>query len=236
MLRSIAVIGARGFVGAAICKEINGRPDYDLIVIHRSDDIASLISKAEVVIHAANPSKRFFAQNNPQSDFVESVEKTFTVKHLVKDKKFILISSLSARVQHDTVYGRNRRACELIVDDGRSLIVRLGPMYGDGKRVGALYDLLRNNPVYVCEETQYALVDVAYNARKIVDFIDRVGLIEIGARDSIRLGKLKTILGSSSSFSGHDDTQMPIDPPPDAPGVRDAIDYALSLKEQIKVK
>tara|TARA_B100000315_G_C14432361_1_gene520757 strand:- start:626 stop:955 length:330 start_codon:yes stop_codon:yes gene_type:complete len=109
-------------------------------------------------------------------------------------------------------------------------------MYGDGKRVGALYDLLRNNPVYVCEETQYALVDVAYNARKIVDFIDRVGLIEIGARDSIRLGKLKTILGSSSSFSGHDDTQMPIDPPPDAPGVRDAIDYALSLKEQIKVK
>ncbi|MBA7536263.1 hypothetical protein ES705_28526 [subsurface metagenome] len=232
MSRVIAVIGAKGFVGGAICNETKRRSEFELVRVHRGDDIENLIKKADVVIHAANPSKRYFAERNPQVDFVESVEKTYRIKQSAKKKKLILISSISARTQLYTVYGRNRRACEMIADDPQNLIVRLGPMFGGDKNVGALHDILVNNPVYVSEKTKYAYVNIEYNGKKILDFIDYTGLIEIGAKNSIELRELKEILGSSSEFTGPDDTQIPLNPQPDTPDARDVISFALSIKDK----
>ena len=228
--RRIAVIGAAGFVGSAVCQEVIRRGDYELIRVLRRDNAKLLIEDADIVIHTANPSKRYFAEKNPKSDFIESVEKTFILKRLFTDKKFILISSISARTQLETVYGRNRRACELIVNDYQGLIIRLGPMFSEQKRNGALYDIIKNNNVYVSEDTEYAFVNVRYNARKIIDLIDEVGLIELGARNSVRLSDLKQILKSSSVLKGPNDTQVPLNPPLDAPDVKDVIAFAVEMK------
>ena len=131
-MKSIAVIGSTGFVGSAIVKELEKRGTYKVLPVGRKDDAKSVIEQADYVIHTANPAARFFVKNNPEIDFKESVEKTLGFKKLSAQKKFILISSISARTQLDTVYGRNRRACECIVD-GTSLIIRLGPMFGGNK-------------------------------------------------------------------------------------------------------
>lgn len=230
MKKSIAVLGSSGFVGSAIVNEIQEQRAYNVIPIGRSDDAKTIIAKADYIIHSANPAARFFAKNNPEADFKESVEKTYAFKQLVKGKKFILISSISARTQLDTVYGRNRRACECIVDDGHSLIVRLGPMFGGNKKVGALHDILRNDSVFVSEKTRYAFVNIAYNAKKIIDLINNQGLIELGAKNSIELGELKSILGSNSEFKGFDDTQIALNPQSDAPDISEVIDYAKSIQ------
>ncbi len=231
-MKSVAVIGSNGFVGSEISKQIKLSRNYKLIPIIRGDDIESLISSADIIIHSANPAKRFFAEQNPEQDFLESVEKTSEIKALARNKTLVLISSISARTQLDTVYGRNRRSCELITDENESLIIRLGPMYGEGKSIGALNDIINNRKVFVASSTKYGFVDVEYNAKKIVSLLDqsiKVGLIEIGSKNGISLEFLRDELGSSSTFEGDDDTQIPIDPPLDAPDAYDVLSFAKSM-------
>ena len=227
-MKTVALIGANGFVGSEIANAIINEKRYSFIPVTRHDNLEEVIKKAEVVIHAANSGKRFFAENNPEIDFKESVEKTAIIKKLSINKRLILISSISARTQLDTTYGRNRRSCELIVDEA-SLVVRLGPMFGEGKVVGALSNIIKNETVYVAPSTSYAFTDVGYNAKKIVSFIDDSslsGCTEIGARNGIVLDELAKILGSTSVFKGTDDTQIPISPQEDAPDAEEVINFA----------
>ena len=231
-MHSVAVIGAKGFVGSKICQYIISSTKFKLIPVVRGDNILDAINQSDIVVHAANPSKRFYAENNPHEDFIETVEKTRLIKQYTNKKKLILISSISARTQLDTVYGRNRRDCELLVEGNNALIVRLGPMFGSGKSIGALNDLISNNDVYVSENTKYAYVNIDYNAEKIVSFIDDLsvnGYVELGSKKGISLKKLKKIIGSNSKFEGKDDTQIPVQPPSDAPNVMNVVDYIKSI-------
>jgi nucleoside-diphosphate-sugar epimerase len=230
-MKKVAVIGSSGFVGSQISSEIKNSKDFSLIPVTRGDNLRDAIRQADVVIHSANSAKRFFAENNPEEDFYESVEKTSTIKELAENKPFILISSISARTQLHTVYGRNRRSCELIADATKSLIVRLGPMYGAGKSIGVLNDIINNKKVYAAPTTEYAFVDVKYNAKKIFSLIskDIIGIIEIGSKNGISLESLRNKLKSTSTFEGKDDTQIPMSPPNDAPDVNEVILFAKSI-------
>ena len=230
MKKKIAVIGSSGFVGSAICRALEKSNDYSIVKVIRGDDIAQKIAPVDIVIHSANPSKRFWAEKNPNQDFIESVEKTRLIVNLSTNKKLVLISSISARTQLNHPYGMNRRGCELLVDEQKDLIIRLGPMYGEGKCLGALGDILANNPVYVSEETKYAYIDVNLNAQIIISLLAETGLKEVGAQNGIKLKDLRDAIGSRSTFSGFDDTQIPINPEDRFPDARDVIDYVKGLK------
>ena len=233
-MKTVALIGANGFVGSEIANAIINEKRYSFIPVTRHDNLEEVIKKAEVVIHAANSGKRFFAENNPEIDFKESVEKTEIIKKLSINKRLILISSISARTQLDTVYGRNRRSCELIADTEKSLIIRLGPMYGTDKSIGVLNDIINNRKVYAAPTTEYAFVDVRYNAKKIISLVsedDTIGIIEIGAKNGISLESLRNKLKSTSTFEGKDDTQIPVSPPNDAPDVNEVLLFAKSIME-----
>ena len=231
MKKNIAVIGSNGFVGSAICNEIIKLKKFNLIRITRDDDIEELIKPANIVIYSANNSKRYQAKKNPQVDFINTVEQAASIYSIVGNKKIVLISTVSARVQLDSVYGRNRRSCELMLDHSKNLIVRLGPMYGDTNHKGALFDILKNKKVYISENTKYAYVDIKYNAKKIVELLDEIGIIEVGAKNSIELKYLKKILNSTSTFEGPDDTQILLNPPTDAPNSHNVINFAKKIKK-----
>ena len=79
MKKSIAVIGSNGFVGNAICNEILTSKKFNLIRITRNDNIEVLIKSANVVIYAANNSKRFQAENSPHLDFINTVEQAANI-------------------------------------------------------------------------------------------------------------------------------------------------------------
>lgn len=231
-MKKVAVIGSSGFVGSQISNEIKNSKDFSLTSVTRADNLKDAIKCADIVIHCANSAKRFFAENNPEDDFYESVEKTSIIKELAEDKPFILVSSISARTQLHTVYGRNRRSCELIADPSKSLIVRLGPMYGAGKSIGVLNDIINNKKVYAAPSTEYAFVDVKYNAQKIVSYLNKnvfKGITEIGAKNGISLEFLRNTLQSNSTFEGKDDTQIPISPANDAPDANKVISFAKSI-------
>jgi len=170
--KNVAVIGAKGFVGSNIANAVIKNPEYNLIPITRDDPVEEMISRADIIIHSANPAKRWKAERNTMNDFLETVEKTDRLFLLARGKPFVLISSLSCRTQLDTNYGRNRRACESIVLAGRnSLVVRLGPMFGGNRKEDMLHDILSGKIVHISEETKYAYADVSWIGWKIVNIL-----------------------------------------------------------------
>ena len=211
-MKTVAVVGAAGYVGSQIARAVINSKCYQLIPVMRNDNVKELISKAEIIIHAANPARRFNAENDPMHDFEETIEKTAMLIATAKGKRFVLVSSLSCRTQLDTSYGRNRRACELIaLAAEESLIIRLGPMYGGDRTKDTLHDILLGNHIYISAESQYAYVDVAWAANTIIEMLDGPsGVHEIGARNAVRLGDLRDHFASASTFSGIDDTQIPV--------------------------
>lgn len=230
-MKTVAVIGAGGFVGSQIVDAINNSNQYQVIPIFRSSsDVEEAFDRADIIVHSANPAGRYQAENYSELDFKETVEKTAKFFELSKNRKFVLISSLSCRTQLYTAYGRHRRACELIVLTGDSLVIRLGPMFGGGRKKDMLHDILAGREVYVDRETRYAYVDVAWVGNQIVNMLEgKTGIQEIGARNSIRLGDISSFFNSNSKFSGRVENQIPenFQNGPDANDV-----YTYAQKEQ----
>jgi nucleoside-diphosphate-sugar epimerase len=231
--KTVAVVGAAGFVGRQIVKALKERGDYNLVEVFRGGPIEEQVAKADVIVHAANPAKRFNAEKYPVQDFNETVEKTARFLRLAQGKRLILISSLSCRTQLDTQYGRHRRACELIALTGDSVIVRLGPMFGGNRKHDILHDILAGRPVYVSAETKYAYTDVSWIGHKIVELFEAErGIKEIGARNAVRLGDIAANFASTSVFSGREDHQMP-EHFYEGPDANDVYDYAKKEANQL---
>src|SRR3954466_12427227 len=153
----LAVIGACGFVGSVIADAVEATGRVDLRRVTRANYMeAKSEGDYDVIVNAAMPSGRFWADNNPDADFRETVEKTYQIRRDFAPAKLIQISSVSARCQLDRTYGRHKRAAEAIADDGRNLVVRLGPLYHETLSKGAIIDILLNRPVYVAGESRYA--------------------------------------------------------------------------------
>src|SRR4051812_40250439 len=107
----VALAGARGFVGSALSLTLGRRAGVELVEVTRENcQQAREAGPYDVLINAAMPSKRFWARENPLLDFQETVAKTVEFYYNWKYKKFVQISSVSARCQTGTVYGRHKRA------------------------------------------------------------------------------------------------------------------------------
>lgn len=212
--KNVAVIGANGFVGSSISKAILGNVRYNLIPITRYDPVEELIKKADIIIHSANPAKRWKAEKDTENDFIETVEKTNRLFELSEGKPFVLISSLSCRTQLNTNYGRHRRACELIVlTSVNSIVIRLGPMFGGNRKEDMLHDILSGKDVHISEETKYAYADVNWVGYEIVrqlgiNYLHPIR--EIGAHNYVRLGNIRDEFMTSTLFTGEREDQIPI--------------------------
>lgn len=156
------------------------------------------------------PSKRFWAKNNPKLDYVETVEKTIFFCNKFKFKKFIHISSVSARCQLNTIYGENKKKSEdIVLKKHENLILRLGPMYGDNLDKGVLIDMIKSNKVYIDGASKYSFTDINWIGKWLVDNINKYsGVKEIGSKDSITLSELARKINSTSTFEGLIDNQL----------------------------
>ena len=156
------------------------------------------------------PSKRFWAKNNPELDYAETVTKTKNILIDFEFEKIIHISTVSARCQLNTVYGKNKKSSEeLIKKTGNYLIVRLGAMYGEGLTKGVLIDMINNNKVYIDGKSKYSFTDVSWNAKWIINNLNlKNKLVEIGSTDYVELSKLAKMINSNSEFEGVLDDQL----------------------------
>ena len=210
-MKKVAVVGAKGFVGSQIAKAVVDSGKYELIPVVRGDPIEELLAKADIIIHSANPARRWMAEQETAHDFDETVEKTARLLTLSQGKRFVLISSLSCRTQLYTNYGRHRRACELMALTRGALVVRLGPMFEGARRYDMLHDILEGKEVFVSEDTCYAYASVVWVGHEVVELLEgpTTGIREIGACNSVRLGDIRDRFHTATKFWGRDETQVP---------------------------
>jgi len=205
----VAILGANGFVGSAICLELE-KQNKQFKKITRANYTEFKDEKFDIIINSTMPSKRFWARQNPELDYEETVLKTKNILSDFKFNKIIQISSISSRCQLHTVYGKNKKKAEDLVKDSKKyLIVRLAPLYGKGLTKGVLIDMLNNTKVYADGKTKYSFTDISWNAKWIVDNLNLENkLVEIGATDSLELRKVGELIGSVSKFEGEVDDHL----------------------------
>ncbi|MCR4329088.1 MAG: NAD(P)-dependent oxidoreductase [Candidatus Roizmanbacteria bacterium] len=224
-MQNIAVVGARGYVGHALHSELLRHKDIKVTAVTRENYRDTKEDPFDILINCSMPSARFWAKNNPEKDYVETVEKTAQLLYGWNFKKFVQISSISARSQLNTVYGRHKAAAELLIDPAQHLIVRLGPIYSSELSKGVLVDIREGKKVFVDGASRYCFAPLEFNTQWIATHLDRRGIIEVGAHNAVTLQELASTLGVEASFEGELDHQEVLSPEIDFPDARDVFGF-----------
>ncbi len=203
---TVGLFGANGFVGKKLHASLV-KKGYNVTPITRENYPQCIGKFYNIVINSAMPSMRFSAQNNPEKDFKETIEKTANIFYCCTFDKFVQISTISARSQLDTVYGRHKLAAENICNCNNNLIIRLTSMFSDDLEKGVLIDIIKNQKVFVDKESRYSFASVDVVADYIVANLHQSGILEVGASNSVRLIDIANYFGISVKFDGPLDIQ-----------------------------
>ena len=224
-MQSVAVIGANGYVGKALYKELLKTNRYSVTTVTRENYDQIQKREFDIVINSAMPSARFKAKNDPAWDYAETVTKTANILYEWKYKKFVQISTVSARCQLDTVYGRHKVAAEKLCDFGDNMIIRLGAMYSEDLSKGVLVDMMQGKKVFVDGASRYCFASRDFVASWIAEHLDQKGIVEVGGRQAISLAEIAKHIGNAIEFEGSLDHQEIENPSQDMPLVRDVLDF-----------
>lgn len=216
-MHTIAVIGAKGFVGSALCEALSTNTSFTVFPITRENSIEMRSMEFDTIINCAMPSARFRAKNDPHWDFTETIKKTADLVYDWKYKKFVQISSVSARCQLDTVYGRHKAAAEQLCFAENNLIIRLGPMYDKSLTKGVLVDMMHGKTVFIDESSRYCFASLAFSTQWIASHLHLTGIHEIGGRNAIALQDIAKHIGKDIVFDGPIDHQEIRNPEQDFP-------------------
>ncbi|MBS3923073.1 MAG: hypothetical protein KGZ37_08020 [Nitrosarchaeum sp.] len=201
-MKKIAVVGSSGFVGKALF-DISKELDISIISITKENFSKYSSESFDVLIHAAMPSGKYWAKINPFEDFTRTVGLTAELIYNWNYEKFVLISTISAKnylIGHP--YAIHKRLSEILASSKNSLIVRLGTLYGNNMKKGPLYDLLNNKQLFVDLQSQYNFIDVEFCAKWIFNNLDKKGIIELGASDTLSLLDIAKKLQLDPHYTG----------------------------------
>jgi len=224
-MTTVALIGANGYVGKAIGHALSALTEYKVTAVTRLNYSEKKADSYDIIINSAMPSARFKAKNDPTWDYQETVAKTAEIVYGWRYKKLIQISTVSARCQLDTVYGRNKVAAEKLCDFGNNLIVRLGAMYSGDLTKGVLVDMLQGKKVFVHGDSRYCFASLEFVSAWIARNLHRSGVVEVGGRDAVSLQEISVHMGTPIEFEGSLDHQEIHHPESDFPAARDVLDF-----------
>lgn len=234
-MKHIALIGAHGFVGSALLTELRKDSSLRVTAVTREnyDFWKKRVSAYDIVINAAMPSARFWAKNNPEKDFIETVQKTADIVYGWKYKKLIQISTISSRTEQESIYGKHKAAAEILCQSKNNLIIRLSALYSDALVKGALIDIVNGGKVYLNKKSRYSFTNLAFVCKWIRQNLNKTGVQEVGAKNTISLEEIVKNLHLQIDFEGRLDIQEIKNPLPDFPNAKEVLVF---LKEKMKEK
>ena len=177
----ISIIGPNGLIGKQLTKNFN-KKSIKILKVGRNFKFSKVEKKYSIIIHAANSGKKFEAKTNPKLDYDNSVKLTNKIAKIFKDRKIILISTISCRTENN-VYSKNRKLCEnmILKSSKNNIIFRLPIILNKNSII---------NPVTIDQICYYILNNL--NSKKKIH--------EIGSYESIKLFELAKIINSKSKF------------------------------------
>jgi len=200
---NIAIIGGNGFIGRSIFNFFV-KKKIKIAKILRNSKFKDFINNSDIIIHSANSGSKFEAENNKENDYKNSVQLTKKIFDVFKNKKIILISTISSRMESN-IYSRNRYECEkIILQNSSNLVIRLPLMFNPINKRGILYDLVMNKKIYCGKNTNINSVTRSTISYEVYDNIFNNNIIEIGNYNRKNLLFLSNELNSKSTFEGPD--------------------------------
>lgn len=229
---TVAVFGANGFVGSKIYSSLVKSGKYEVTPVTRDTYPESIGKFYNIVINSAMPGARFWANNNPDKDFVETVHKTANILYGCKFDRFVQISTVSVRYQPETIYGKHKLLAEKLCDRDNNLIIRLGSMFGDGLVKGVLIDMLNGRKVHIDRKSRYSFCDVRFVGEYIANHLDLKGVKEVGARNTISMEEIAEYLKSPSEFEGDVEVHEIQNPDPSFPDAKKVFGFLDKMRDE----
>ncbi len=197
----ISIIGPKGLVGKQLVKNFN-KKGINILKVGKNFKFSKVGKKYKIIIHAANSGKKFEAKNNPKLDYENSVKLTKKIAKIFKDRKIILISTISCRTENN-IYSKNRKLCENIIlkSSKKNIIFRLPVILNIKSKRGILYDLLKSKNIYSNKNSiinPVTIDEICYYVFKNLNSKKKIH--EIGSYEKIRLFELAKIIDSNSKF------------------------------------
>lgn len=230
----VAVIGFEGYVGSEVYKALLADASNEIFGVNRENYEENKSGNYDFVINCAMPSGRYWAKNNPELDFKETVKKTADLFYGWNFKKFIQISTVSARCQIDTVYGRHKKAAEVVCGTPNNLIIRLGALFGGDLSKGVLVDMLNHKKVFVHPESRYSFISVEFCSKWIVNNLNQTGIAELGGKNALSLKKVAEHLGAKIEFEGELNHQDILDEASGMPEASEVLNYLDKISEKYR--
>ena len=196
----IAVIGANGFVGSNLVKVLKKK--HKLTKITRKTKFSNLKSNFDIIIHAANSSKKYEASKNQKKDFENSVKLTRKIISIFRNNKIILVSTISV-CNEKNIYSKNRKICENLIlkQNKKNIIFRLSVLLNYKLKRGILYDLIKGNKINIDKNTYINPLTIQEVSKYIMlNLKSKKKIHEVGSHNKIRLNTIKKILKSKSKF------------------------------------
>ena len=228
-MKTVALFGANGFVGKKIYEGLLKTGTYQVFPVTRKTYPEHIGKFYNIIINSAMPGARFWANNNPDKDFIETVQKTANILYGCKFDKFIQISTVSARYQPDTIYGKHKLIAETLCNYGNNLIIRLSSMFGDDLKKGVLIDMLNGQTVHIDSASRYSFCSTDFVGSYIATHLDLKGIKEVGARNTLSMGEIADYLKTHSEFEGPLEIHEIADPEASFPDAKEVFKFLDSM-------
>jgi len=206
----IAILGADGFLGKALCKQFP-----DAVRITRGNFHALRGIQFDVFINANGNSRKWWAEKYPFFDYQQSTSSVYKTFKDFNIKHYIYISSSDVYNADESHYGFHKKlAEEIVMRNAESyLILRCSAMIGEGLKKGVVYDLMNKKPLRVSPNSRIQFIstsDVARIAKQLCYCEHKI--LYVGGNGSITPREIADMLHDSCAYTEIEpkDYHMPV--------------------------
>lgn len=226
-MKKLAIIGGNGMLGSDLVSNLS---PYFVVASITKDNYSQYIqTEFDVVINVNGNSKRFWANQNPQDDFVASTASVYRSVFDFPCDIYIYFSSPNVYKNHTSPkytseselinsaglfpYGFNKYLSELIVKKYKSkfLIFRSSMILGTTLKKGPFYDISQGRPLYISRESHLQLITTQAIAKIIRDLLDKSvtnEIINIGGIGSFSFSKIEDYFNKEIQVLPEAETQI----------------------------
>jgi dTDP-4-dehydrorhamnose reductase len=226
-LNTLAIIGSNGMLGSDLVRYL--RKEFKITSINRDNYQSQIGKHFDIIINANGNSKRFWANKNPQDDFIASTVSVYNSIFDFPSAIYVYISSPDVYENHTgaqytkedetinvknlSAYGLHKYLSELIVKkyNEKFLILRSSMILGKNLKKGPFFDIIHNVPLRVNLKSQLQLITTNTVAKIIKTLLEKSILnevINIGGKGSFSFVKIRDYFNKEIHISSGAETQI----------------------------
>ena len=205
------------------------KKEFKITSINKDNYQTQIGKSFDIVINANGNSKRFWANQNPQDDFIASTVSVYNSIFDFPSAIYIYISSSDVYENHTGVrytrevdeidpknlqpYGFNKYLGELIVKKYKEkfLILRSSMILGSNLKKGPFYDIIHNSPLFITSKTKLQLITTQAVADIIKTLLEKSIICEtlnIGGEGIFDFARIEVYLDYKFQISSKAETQI----------------------------